>query len=117
MKDKPQEHERMLHIIQAIDKILNYTKGVDFEQFRNHEMMKDAVMKNFEIVGEAAYHVSNETKKKYNEIAWIPIQALRHILVHDYYEVNPERLWNIKESYLEDLKKEMQRVLKEEYDI
>ncbi len=117
MKDKPQEHERMLHIIQAIDKILNYTDDVNYEKFCNHEMMKDAVMRNFEIIGEAAYHISNDTKKKYSEVEWKAIQAFRHILAHDYYEVNLERLWSIKEKYIEDLKVDMEKILKEEYDI
>ncbi len=98
MKDKPQEHERMLHIIQAIDKILQYTKNIDYEAFCNHEMMKDAVMRNFEIIGEAAYHISDDTKRKYNKVEWKAIQAFRHILAHDYYEINLERLWSIEKD-------------------
>lgn len=82
-----------------------------------YEMMKDAVMRNLEIVGEAAYHISGETKRKYNEVEWKAIQALRHILAHDYYEVNLGRLWSIKEKYIEALKEDMKIILKEEYDI
>jgi uncharacterized protein with HEPN domain len=70
-------------------------------------MVQDAVIKNFEIIGEAAYHVSKDLKSKYNNIQWKVIEGLRHILVHDYYRINPEILWNTKNEHLTSLQADL----------
>ncbi len=103
MPAKPTDLERIHHMIQGINKIFSYTEDLSYDDFYNNELLQDAVIKNFEIIGEAAYHISSELKDKHGHIEWRKIQALRHILVHDYYKVNPEILWNTKEIHLHDL--------------
>ena len=77
-------------------------------------MVQDAVMKNFEVIGEAAYHISKELKEKYKNIEWKGIEGLRHVLVHDYYKVNPEILWNTKDEDLSDLNINLEELIDEE---
>jgi uncharacterized protein with HEPN domain len=110
MANQPSEYERIEHMIEAVDKILNYTEDVGYEEFLKDEMRKDAVIKNFEVIGEAAYKLSAEFKDKYPNIAWNKIQGLRHVLVHDYYRVNPEILWNTKEQYIEALRVDLEEI-------
>lgn len=112
MKNKPTDLERVQHMINAIGKIFKYTEKIDAEQFKKDELIQDAVIKNFEILGEAAYHISDEFKSKYPTIEWTKIQGLRHILVHDYYKVNVEILWNTKNQYLEELRLGLGEILK-----
>ena len=103
MPAKPTDLERVEHMIECINKIFNYTKDIDYDEFYSSELIQDAVIKNFEVIGEAAYHITSELKENYNNIEWKKIQGLRHVLVHDYYKVNPEILWNTKNEHLHEL--------------
>lgn len=89
MPAKPNNLERVDHMIESINKIFSYTKDLNQDEFYNNELVQDAVIKNFEVIGEAAYHITPELKDKYVNIAWKKIQGLRHVLVHDYYKINP----------------------------
>jgi uncharacterized protein with HEPN domain len=87
---------------------------MDFVAFQKNEMAQFAVIKNFEIIGEAAYHISKELKAKYLEIEWSKIEGMRHVLVHDYYRVNSELIWNTKEEKLGDLRVRLEIILEKE---
>jgi len=110
-RNKPNDRERINHMLESIDKIFRYTEDLDYKKFSSDEMVQDAVIKNFEITGEAAYHVSKELKGQFNEIPWKVIEGLRHVLVHDYYRVNPEILWNTKNEHLEILQIQLTELL------
>ncbi|MEN0003019.1 MAG: HepT-like ribonuclease domain-containing protein [Bacteroidota bacterium] len=114
MAEKPGDVERLGHVLKAINKILNYTEAKGFEDFLTNEMMQDAVIKNYEVIGEAIYHISKQLKEKYTHIEWKKIEGLRHVLVHDYYKVSPEILWQTKELYLEDLQVDIEEILLKE---
>lgn len=103
MPVKPNDFERINHMISSINKIFSYTEDLSYEDFYKNELIQDAGIKNFEVIGEAAYHINAELKEKYDNIEWKKIQGLRHVLVHDYYKINPEILWNTKNEYLQDL--------------
>ena len=64
MPAKPTDLERVEHIIQSINKIFSYTDGLSYDSFYNNELVQDAVVKNFEVIGEAAYHITSELKEK-----------------------------------------------------
>ncbi|NJO01753.1 MAG: DUF86 domain-containing protein [Bacteroidia bacterium] len=71
-------------MIEAANNILEFTDGIDYERFVRDKILQFAVVKNFEIVGEAAYHLSKELRDKTkNQIEWQKVIAFRHILVHD----------------------------------
>ena len=103
MPTKPTDRERLAHMMRGIEKIFAYTEDMTLDTFLASELVQDAVIKNFEVIGEAAYHISSELKEAHPDIEWRKIQGLRHVLVHDYYQINPEILWNTKEQYLSDL--------------
>ena len=73
-------------------------------------MIQDAVIKNFEVIGEAAYHISKAFKEEYENIPWKKMEGIRHVLVHDYYKINVEILWNTKEQYFHDLLIELEKI-------
>ncbi|MCB9081747.1 MAG: DUF86 domain-containing protein [Lewinellaceae bacterium] len=103
MKRKSVDIERIQHMIDAILKIDKFTEDMDFAAFLVNEMAQYAVIKNFEIIGEAAYQISPDLKERYSQVEWRKIEGMRHILVHDYYRINAELLWNTKEEKLNDL--------------
>jgi uncharacterized protein with HEPN domain len=81
-------------------KILNYIKGLDYNAFLNDSKTTDAVIRNFEVLGEACKYVSDETKLKNPLIEWRKIGDFRNILIHDYFGINHDILWNIIEKEL-----------------
>jgi uncharacterized protein with HEPN domain len=74
------------------------------ENFLETPMIQDAVIRNFEIIGEATKRLSPELTNAYPEIAWKQIAGLRDILIHDYLKVNLNRIWGIIEQDLPHLK-------------
>jgi len=115
MKEKPSKIDRLNHIVEAIDRILKFVKDMDYENFVKNEMAQFAVIKNFEIIGEAAYHLPKDYRITNEEnIEWRKIIAFRHILVHDYYKINTEIIWNAIQGKLVELKKEIKELIKKE---
>jgi len=114
MPAKPTDIERVSHMVKSISKIFTYTKAMRYEEFLENELVQDAVQKNFEVIGEAAYHISSDLKEDYDQIEWSKISGLRHVLIHDYYQINPEILWNTKEKHLHDLLNDLEDLIRNE---
>ncbi|MDR0738435.1 MAG: DUF86 domain-containing protein [Prevotellaceae bacterium] len=93
MRERPRDSERLQHILEAISNIFEFTQGLSFDDFCNNKMLRFAVVKNLEIVGEATYLLSKEFKNQHIEIEWDDIIAMRHVLVHGYYQIKNERIW------------------------
>ena len=95
MKEKMGDKQRLLHILDAISEIENYTKGVALESFLSNSMMRFASIKQIEIIGEAANYVTPEIKQQFSEIEWGQITGMRHILVHEYFGVDADLVWQV----------------------
>ncbi|MDQ7032491.1 MAG: DUF86 domain-containing protein, partial [Desulfonauticus sp.] len=82
-------------ILKAIKKIENYVENLDFKKFSANELVQDATVRNLEIIGEAVKKIPIEIKSKYPKIEWKKIAGLRDILIHEYFGVDLEILWDI----------------------
>ncbi|MCR9102428.1 MAG: DUF86 domain-containing protein [bacterium] len=111
---RPSSNDRLLHILEAIDRIMRFQENLTYEAFSENEMAQFAIIKNFEIIGEAAYQLPEEVRASNRIIEWRKVIAFRHILVHDYYKVNTRIVWNAIESKLPDMKLEIVQMLEEE---
>jgi len=87
-------------ILDSAAKILNYTEGLTFEGFVRDSKTVDAVIRNFEIIGEAANRLPEEFKDAYPDIDWHRIRGFRNRIVHDYFGIDYSIVWLIKESFL-----------------
>ena len=82
-------------IVASAKKILTYTSGLTYEQFLEDEKTMDAVIRNFEIVGEAANRLPEEIKDLYPQIDWHRIRGFRNRIVHDYMGIDYKIVWLI----------------------
>lgn len=100
-------------IIEAIDKILNYTEGMTLAQFRKDGKTMDAVVRNFSVLGEAAKNIPSATRENHSGIPWKEMAGMRDKLIHSYFGINDELLWETIEKRLPTLKIAIQKVLEE----
>ena len=95
-------------ILDSAGKILEYTKGLNFEDFTKDSKTADAVIRNFEIIGEAANRLPEEFKNSYPNIDWHRIRGFRNRIVHDYFGIDYSIVWLIKESFIPDMMIQLQ---------
>ena len=103
MREKPRNPERLAHILNAITNIFEFVENVTYEQFKQEKMRQFAIAKNLEIIGEAAYHLTQDLIENNPHVEWKKIMGLRHVLVHEYYHINLELIWNVIENKLTNL--------------
>ncbi len=84
-------------------KIKRYTKGLDYDSFIADDKTIDAVVRNFEIIGEAANKIDPDFRTRNPEIEWKRIRGFRNRIVHDYFGVDYRIVWSIIEDYLDEL--------------
>jgi len=99
----------LIHILDALAKIQTYTAN-GRDAFLASPMIQDAVVRNYEIVGEAAKRVSGPLREAHPEVPWAGMAGLRDVLIHRYAEVNTERVWTVTEKDLPGLKRAVEAV-------
>jgi uncharacterized protein with HEPN domain len=100
--------------LDAIRKIKEFTKEVvDPDQFFESEIVFDATLMNFVVLGEVVEKISDDTQETYSEIPWAQVKSFRNILAHNYFGVDAEEVWQIIHDHLPELKKRIQQILKE----
>jgi uncharacterized protein with HEPN domain len=87
-------------ISEAGAKILQYTNGFTFDTFLKDERTIDAVIRNFEIIGEASKRLSEEMKAQHPQVEWREMMNFRNLLIHEYFGVNYEIVWSVIQDYL-----------------
>jgi uncharacterized protein with HEPN domain len=89
-------------MVECSRKILSYVKNMNFDAFIDDDRTVDAVIRNFEVLGEASRYVSLEIKEKNPFVEWRKIGDFRNILIHDYFGINYETMWKIIKEELSD---------------
>ncbi len=91
-------------IITAIDKIEKYTLGMVKDDLIRNELVQDAVVRNLEVIGETVKKIPDDVRSSYKDIPWKKIAGLRDILIHEYFGINMNIIWDVIESKLKPLK-------------
>ena len=109
MKDK--DRIRIQHMIDATSEVLSFVEGITEESFSKDRMIILSVIKDIEIIGEAASKMSEETKIKNPDIPWKDIIGMRNKLIHGYFEVDIKLVWNTTKNNLPSLLKALRVIL------
>lgn len=95
---------RLDDILDSIEKIERYVRGMNYAQWRQDEKTVDAVIRNLEIIGEAASHLPADVQERYRDVPWAMMQGIRNILAHEYFGVDLEIVWKTVTEDLGHLK-------------
>ena len=104
------------HILQAADRIIDYTKGMSREEFFADTLKQDAVIRNIEIIGEAANNLleaNREIAVRYPSIPFAEIYGMRNRIAHGYFSVSLAMVWDAVEIDVPELREVMAKVLEE----
>jgi len=100
---KPRDRDPILYIsdiILSMERVKEYIVGLDFQHFKRDYKTVDAVIRNFEIIGEATKNLPNDIKGKYPSIPWEEMYRLRNRISHEYFGVDYEIIWDIATRHL-----------------
>ncbi|MDB5038133.1 MAG: Nucleotidyltransferase [Bacteriovoracaceae bacterium] len=104
------DRERIEHIAEAILQIRKYSNR-GREAFKSDELIQNWMVRHLQVIGEAASKLSIEIKTKHTEVPWREIIGMRHVLVHDYFEIDVERVWKVIEHDLDRLNSHINKLL------
>lgn len=100
-------------IVQSCQKVLQFTKGLTQNDLLGDVRTYDAVVRNLEIIGEAAKHISSELREQISDIEWRKIAGLRDMLAHDYFGIDDDILWDIVTNRVPELAEVVEKFLDE----
>ncbi len=98
---------------ESCEKILRYAKDLTFEQFVQDEKTFDAIVRNLEIIGEAAKHIPPEIRRLYPCVEWAKIASLRDVTIHEYFGLDEDILWDIIQNQVTVLLRHVLQILSE----
>lgn len=97
-------------ILENIINIESFSKGLNKEKFESNKLRQNAIVRCLEIIGEATKNIPDSFREKYPNIPWKKIAGFRDVLSHAYFGVSIDRVWNIIDIDLPNLKKEMEKI-------
>ncbi len=111
MREPVRDRGRLEHIIDAIGYIEAFTEGLSYDDLMEDALHLHAVVHNVQVIGEAVYKLSPEFKSLHPQTQWAVIEKMRHVLVHDYYQIDFDILWDVIQKDLPILKSQVQGYL------
>jgi uncharacterized protein with HEPN domain len=100
-------------VLESMNRIETYLTGVTYNQFIENQLIIDATIRNLEVIGEASKYIPEEIKERYPMIPWRKMTGLRNILIHEYFGIDEENVWEIASNNLPQTKQEIEKIIKD----
>ncbi len=111
MRETLRDKGRLEHILEQIIKVEDATQDITFEQFSSDHIRFAALCYYTMIIGEATYMLTKEFKESHPQTPWRQIEGMRHHIVHGYYQVRKDMLWNVIKNDIQPLKQQIQQYI------
>ena len=102
------------HIIESINLTENFSKGLTKEKLEKDKLKQSAIIRQIEIIGEAVKNLPKELIEKYKDIPWKDIIGMRDKIIHQYFDIDINIVWDVLQQDLPELKKKIKEILKKE---
>ncbi len=113
MREPLKDKTRLEHILEAINRLEKYAGSLSRKELEADVLRYYGIVKNIEIIGEAAYMLSSQFKEAHKEVEWRPISNMRNFLVHEYFQVDNDTVWAVIHGDIIELKKQILKYLAE----
>ncbi len=113
----PVKREFILYLedmLQSMNRIEEYLGELDFRNFKMNYLVVDAIIRNFEVIGEASKNIPKYIQEKYPEIPWRKMVGLRNLIAHEYFGVDYEMIWEISRNNLPKNRTDLAQIIKKE---
>jgi len=104
-------------ILEAVGRIERYLGSMTESEFLQNTEKQDAVIRNLEIIGEAARNLPSDFKQHHSQVQWASIAGMRDRLIHQYFGVNWTILWDVVQNKLPELRRHVEQILQDEEDV
>ena len=111
MREPLRDKTRLEHILEAIERLEKYAGSLSREELEIDVLRYYGIVKNIEIIGEAARMLTDEFKEAHPEVAWRNIAGMRNFLVHEYFNVDEETVFEVLHSEIPELKEQVVKYL------
>ena len=111
-KSKRAETEILRDVREAIARVKTYAAGIEYAEFLEDIKTQDAVVRNLEIIGEAVKNISTDFRKKHKGVEWKNIAGFRDRMIHHYFGINWEIVWDVIKNKLPELDDQVEKILK-----
>ncbi|MBR2184937.1 MAG: DUF86 domain-containing protein [Prevotella sp.] len=113
MREEVRDIERLQHMLQAMDVLINFKEHHTLEEAQSDPVIYFGLVKHVEIIGEAVYKLTIEFRTNHPEVNWSDIERMRHVLVHGYYKIRPIQLWETIITDIPSLRPMIEQLIKE----
>jgi len=113
----PIKREFILYLedmLKSMDRIEEYLSNLDFKKFKQTYLVVDAIIRNFEIIGEASKNIPPNIQEKYPEIPWKKMYGLRNLIAHEYFGIDYELIWEIARKNLPQNRNDLIEIIRKE---
>ena len=111
MREPLKDRERLQHILAAIERVNRYVKGKSFDDLLKDDMMYYAVVKNIEMMGEAANMLTTDFQESHPETPWKMVKGMRNYIVHEYFQIDSVVVWDVVTKDLSALQNQIEKYL------
>ncbi|NCO56030.1 MAG: hypothetical protein COS14_08150 [Bacteroidetes bacterium CG02_land_8_20_14_3_00_31_25] len=113
MRNKTSDKERLLHILEAINNIEEFTDGISYNSYIDDFKLRLALIKLFEIIGEASNGITEDLQNKFTNVEWSILKGIRNILVHEYFGIDYDVIWDSIKNNIPELKEKITQIINE----